>query len=142
MAQATRKIVIDAPPETVMAVIADFAKYAEFLPEVKGTQLEKRGKDVEVTYDVDLKIKRIKYTLRHVQDSPLKTTWSLVKGEFMKGNDGSWTLAPLEDGKKTEATYLIELKLGALVPSSIEKALAEGSLPALLENFKKRSEAK
>ena len=42
--------------------------------------------------------------------------------------------------EKVEATYNIDLKLSAFVPGFIEKALAEQSLPALLDNFKKRAE--
>ncbi len=143
MAKVSKSIVVNASPDKVMSVISDYAHYSDFLPEVKGVQVGAvSGNAVEVTYDVDLKIKRIKYTLRHQKDSELKASWSLLRGEFMKGNDGSWMLAPIEGGAKTEATYAIELKLGALVPSSVEKALAENSLPSLLENFKRRVETK
>ena len=57
----------------------------------------------------------------------------------MKGNEGHWSIAPTESGG-TRATYSIELSLGALVPSSLEKALAEQGLPNMLANFKARAE--
>jgi carbon monoxide dehydrogenase subunit G len=62
----------------------------------------------------------------------------MVRGEVMKGNDGAWVLKPVAEG--TEATYKIDLRLGALVPSMVERKLAEQSLPGLLENFKRRIE--
>jgi hypothetical protein len=63
----------------------------------------------------------------------------MVRGEMMKGNDGAWILKAVPEG--TEATYKIDLKLGALVPSMVERMLAEQSLPGLLANFKKRIES-
>ena len=139
MAKAQRSIVIDVAAEKLFEVIADFGKYAEFLPEVKKTELKAEGAATLVTYTVDIKATKISYTLRHTGTKPGKLEWHFVKGDMMKGNDGSWTLKPLEGGR-TEATYDIDLKLGALVPGFIEKALAEQSLPALLDNFKKRAE--
>ena len=140
MAQASRSIVIDVAPEKLYEVISDFAKYPEFLPEVKkATVLEGSGGAKEVTYLVDIKAKTITYTLKHTGEKPNKLFWTMIKGEMMKGNDGSWSLKPGANGG-TEATYTIDLKLSALVPGFIEKALAEQSLPALLDNFKKRAE--
>ena len=78
------------------------------------------------------------FSVRMKAERPLKLSWTMTRGEMMKENSGSWTLKPVAGG--TEATYDIDLKLGALVPSFIEKALAESSLPGMLQNFKKQAE--
>ena len=140
MAQASKSIVIDVPPEKFFEVVTDYEKYAEFLPEVKKVKVEAgQGAIKEVTYTVDIKAKVINYTLKHTADRPARMTWTMIKGEMMKGNDGSWTLKPAANGG-TEATYSIDLKLSALVPGFIEKVLAEQQLPGLLANFKARAE--
>jgi ribosome-associated toxin RatA of RatAB toxin-antitoxin module len=140
MAKAEKSIVIAAPPEKVFAVVEDFEKYPEFLPEVKKTEVKPGpGGTKDVTYTIDIKARTITYTLRHTSKPPGESSWSFVKGEMMKGNDGAWVLKPVSGG--TEATYRIDLKLGALVPGFIEKMLAEQNLPGLLQNFKKRTEA-
>jgi len=140
MAKAERSIVIKAPPEKVFAVITDYEKYPEFLPEVKKAKVEFGSGNVkEVTYTVDIKAKVITYTLKHTARPPDELAWTMVRGEMMKGNDGAWILKALPEG--TEATYQIDLKLGALVPSMVERLLAEQSLPGLLANFKKRIES-
>jgi ribosome-associated toxin RatA of RatAB toxin-antitoxin module len=140
MAQASKSIVIDVPLEKFFEVVTDYEKYAEFLPEVKKVKVEAgQGAIKEVTYTVDIKAKVINYTLKHTADRPARMTWTMIKGEMMKGNDGSWTLKPSANGG-TEATYAIDLKLSALVPGFIEKALAEQQLPGLLANFKARAE--
>lgn len=139
MAGATRSIVIDAAPDRVFEVIIDYDRYAEFLPEVKEAKsVNRRGNEVDVHYGIDL-IKRIHYTLHHVEDRPRAVRWTFVKGEVMRDNHGSWTLEPTPDGK-TRATYTIEVGVGPLVPRSIVNALVDQSLPKLLEAFKKRSE--
>jgi coenzyme Q-binding protein COQ10 len=140
MAKAERSIVIHAPPEKVFAVITDYEKYPEFLPEVKKVKVEFGAGNVkEVSYTVDIKAKVITYTLKHTARPPDELAWTMVRGEMMKGNDGAWILKPVPEG--TEATYKIDLKLGALVPSMVERMLAEQSLPGLLANFKKRIES-
>jgi ribosome-associated toxin RatA of RatAB toxin-antitoxin module len=140
MAKAERSIVIHAPPEKVFAVITDYEKYPEFLPEVKKVKVEFGAGNVkEVSYTVDIKAKVITYTLKHTARPPDELAWTMVRGEMMKGNDGAWSLKPVPEG--TEATYKIDLKLGALVPSMVERLLAEQSLPGLLANFKKRIES-
>jgi coenzyme Q-binding protein COQ10 len=140
MAKAERSVVINAPPEKVFAVITDYEKYPEFLPEVKKVKVEFGSGNVkEVTYTVDIKAKVITYTLKHTARPPDELAWTMVRGEMMKGNDGAWVLQKVSEG--TEATYKIDLRLGALVPSMVERMLAEQSLPGLLANFKKRIEA-
>ena len=141
MAQASKSIVINVPPEKLFDVITDYEKYPEFLPEVKKVKVEHgQGAVKEVTYTVDIKAKVINYTLKHTAEKPSKVAWTMIKGEMMKGNDGTWQLKPGPTPGSTEALYSIDLKLSSLVPGFIEKALAEQSLPALLANFKKRAE--
>ena len=141
MAQASKSITINVPPERLFDVISDYERYPEFLPEVKQVKIEGgQGAIKEVTYRVDIKAKVITYTLKHTAERPSKLSWTMVKGEMMKGNDGAWTLKPGGQPGTTEATYSIDLKLSSLVPGFIEKALAEQSLPGLLTNFKARAE--
>ena len=141
MAQATKSVTINVPPDKLFDVIADYEKYPEFLPEVKKVKVDGgQGTIKEVTYTVDIKAKVINYTLKHTAERPTKLSWTMIKGEMMKGNDGTWVLKPGAQPGTTDATYSIDLKLSSLVPGFIEKALAEQSLPGLLTNFKNRAE--
>ncbi len=141
MAEASRTVVIDAPIEKVFQIISDYDHYAEFLSEVKRIHTsDRKGNEVKVHYEIEV-MKTIKYTLKMHEQPPKRVDWSFVEGEFMKDNHGSWQLEPAGEGK-TKATYSIEMKLGALVPNSIVKALVENSLPKMLEAFKKRAESR
>jgi ribosome-associated toxin RatA of RatAB toxin-antitoxin module len=140
MPGATRSIVIGAPIEKVFAVITDYAKYPEFLTEVRKARVVPRGEyEWEVEYEINV-IKNIRYTLAIKAEKPTRIAWTFVRGEVMRDNRGSWTLE--EQGPdKTNATYSIELALGPLVPKTIVNALVDTSLPRMLQAFKTRSEA-
>ena len=141
MAQASRTVTVNVTPEKFFEVIADYEKYPEFLPEVKKVVVGAgQGAAREVTYTIDIKAKHVSYTLKHTAEPPGILRWTMVKGEMMKGNDGAWTLKPGTKAGTTDATYSIDLRLSALVPGFIERALAEQQLPGLLANFKARAE--
>jgi ribosome-associated toxin RatA of RatAB toxin-antitoxin module len=140
MAGATRSIVINAPMEKMFAVIVDYEKYPEFLPEVKKIRLaNRRGNEVDVHYEAEI-VKTIKYSLKLKEEKPNKVSWSFIEGEFMKDNRGSWVLEDLGNGK-INATYNIEVTVGMLVPKTIVTALVDTQLPKTLEAFKKRAES-
>ncbi|GHG84524.1 SRPBCC family protein [Comamonas sp. JC664] len=140
MPGASRTIVVNAPIEKVFDVITQYDRYPEFLPEVKGIRTENRqGNTVDVHYKVDV-VKTISYSIRVTEQRPTKMSWTYIKGEFMKDNQGSWVLEA-QGENQTKATYTVEMALGALVPKSVVSALVETSLPKMLDAFKRRFEA-
>ncbi|WNZ59157.1 SRPBCC family protein [Myxococcus sp. MxC21-1] len=140
MPGASRTIIVNAPIEKVFDVITQYERYPEFLSEVKGIRTENRkGNTVDVHYKVDV-VKTINYSIHVTEERPTRMSWSYIKGEFMKDNQGSWVLEPEGEGR-TKATYTVEMALGALVPKSVVSALVETSLPKMLDAFKRRFEA-
>lgn len=145
MGQASLSIEIDVPPQVVRAVLDDYARYPEFLPEVKSVKEGARTEGrVEVTYRLDVLLKTFEYTLEHTwttpvaESGPLRIDWRLLRGEFLRHNVGHWLLEPAPRG--TRATYTIDLRLGPGLPSTVETALAQQGLPRLLASFKARAE--
>jgi ribosome-associated toxin RatA of RatAB toxin-antitoxin module len=140
MAGASRSIVFNAPVERCFAVISDYERYPEFLPEVKGIKTaNRRGAEVDVQYQAEV-VKIIKYTVHMKEEKPTRVSWTFIDGEFMKDNHGGWVLESLPDGK-TKATYTIEVEVGLLVPKTVVTVLVDSQLPKLLENFKRRIES-
>lgn len=139
MPSASTSIEIDAPPETVMAVITDFANYPKFLAEMsEAVVLRRDGKVWVVKFAVSV-VRRLEYTLRLEQTSDTAMSWTYVEGAF-KANKGGWNLEPLDGGKRTKAGYTIELEIGMFVPGSVMKTILEKSLPSTMASFKKESE--
>ncbi|HEX8910526.1 MAG TPA: SRPBCC family protein [Anaeromyxobacteraceae bacterium] len=142
---ATREIVIGATPERVFDIIADYGRYPEFVPAVKACRARRQGSVVEVDFEVDLGVKRIRYKLRHVEERPTRVSWSLVAGEWMKVSNGSWELRP-EGSGGTRALYTVEIQIAKppLVPQAlvdrVTDELTRVQLPRTLEAFKLRAE--
>ncbi|HZZ84450.1 MAG TPA: SRPBCC family protein [Anaeromyxobacteraceae bacterium] len=141
---ATREVVVDVPVERFFDLIVQYERYPEFVPQVKAARVTPFGTARDVEYQVDLGIRRIHYTLRHVEERPRKVTWSLVGGEMMKVSSGAWEL--FDEGGRTRARYSVEIEVAkpALVPQrvvdKITEELTKVSLPRMLAAFKARAE--
>ena len=130
---------INAPCEAVMAVIVDFDAYTRFLPTIEDCDVVRADDnewDVRFTIRV---VKRLRYTLRIRQISPLQVRWSLLEGAF-KVNEGGWDLESIDGGARTRAAYFIDLQVGMFVPSSIMRTLVDRSLPDTIACFKQEAE--
>src|SRR5438067_9898235 len=110
--QSTQSIEVDAPPERVMAVIADFASYPEWAKQVRETEVlaeeDGRAKQVKLTLDAG-PIKDV-YTLEYDwDDDGLGVSWHLVKGQMQKAQNGRYALEDL--GGRTRVTYTLSVEL-------------------------------
>ncbi len=142
MFQATRTIEVNVSREKFFEVITDFESYPQFLDKVGLVGIsvdEDNGDEKVVTQSVKKMGKVVSYTLRYKLDKPNKTNWSLVKGQMMSKNEGSWTIEEAGEGR-CKATYSIEVHFGFLVPKTLIKILVSSELPTMLELFKNRAE--
>src|SRR5687768_12129292 len=109
MPSAQETVLIDAPMARVYSVITDYAKYPEFLPEMKEVQVLSRHDGVVVVrFELEL-LMRVSYTLRLIEDPPTSLRWSLEDAKMLAENDGGWKL--VDEAGKTRATYSLEIKL-------------------------------
>ncbi|MFH1727381.1 MAG: SRPBCC family protein [Pseudomonadota bacterium] len=139
MGKAKKKETINVSMEKLFNIIIDYEKYSEFVPFVDKVVIEKSQKNKKVvTFSLNL-IKKINYTLELTEKPNYKVSWTLVKGDLMKLNNGGWDLKEISKDK-CEATYSIELNFGLLVPKKISEMLASKNLPETLEAFKNRAE--
>ena len=145
MPAAQKTIVINASPEKVFSVIVDYANYPSFLKEVNNAKVDsKQGNTTVASFSIDIKVKKINYTISLTEEANTSVSWRLIRGDFMEHNNGSWHLKDLGNGT-TEATYSVEIipkvpRHLAFMKSKISSALAERSLPATLQSFKERAE--
>jgi coenzyme Q-binding protein COQ10 len=143
--KVSKEMVVDVPLERFWSVVADYEAYSSFVPSVKRTRVVHVNKGVkDVEYEVDLGVKTIKYTLRHLEHAPSRMTWSLLKGDMMKVSNGAWELS--NHAGKTLARYTVEVQVQKppLVPQAIvdrvSDELTKVQLPKTLEAFKARAE--
>ena len=143
--KVSKEMVVDVPVEAFWKVVADYEAYPGFVPSVKKTRVVRTDEGVkDVEYEVDLGVKTVKYTLRHLEHAPTRMTWSLLKGDMMKVSNGAWELS--NHAGKTLARYTVEVQVQrpALVPQAIvdrvSDELTKVQLPRTLEAFKVRAE--
>lgn len=138
MPRAEQQVLIEAPVERVFEVISDYARYPEFLPDVKQTEVLSRHDGVVVVrFELEL-IMRVSYTNRFVEDPPYSLVWTLEDSKMMTLNNGGWKLA--REGAHTRASYSLEVKLRGLIPKSVSTRLLGITLPETLQRFKTRAE--
>jgi len=139
MAWVEQSVEIDASLETVWGVVTDYLRYPMFLEGMKSAKVvsEEGGKKC-VEFELQL-IKRIRYTLCFDSPETGRLSWTLVRGDFMRRNEGGWDLVSL-GADRCKATYRIAIAFGAIVPESITRSLASKNLPATLAAFKARAE--
>jgi coenzyme Q-binding protein COQ10 len=145
MAVVSQDVLVNVPVERFFEVVRDYDRYPEFVPAVKACRARRGPGGAEVDYELDLGIKRIAYTLKLVEEPPLRVRWSLVKSAWMKTSNGSWELR--DEGGRTRAVYSVEIQVQKppLVPQAlidrVSDELTRVQLPRTLEAFKKRAEA-
>jgi len=141
MTRLSESIAIKAPIEEVFEVISDFENYPEFLHEIVAARIVKRAKGkAEVDFTAQI-VSRINYTLDMKLSPPGRIDWSLIKGEFMEGNDGSWELAKLEP-RLTDATFSVEMRFPMWVPKSFAEGTLKSGLPKMLREVKQEAETR
>ncbi|MEU2679791.1 SRPBCC family protein [Streptomyces sp. NPDC007107] len=137
-------ITIEAAPADVMGVIADFARYPEWTGEVKEAEIlatDEQGRAEQVRLVLDAGAIKDDHVLAYTWNSPYEVDWSLVKSQMLRSLDGSYALAPLGDGDRTEVTYRlavdVKIPLLGMIKRKAEKVIIDRALAGL----KKRVES-
>ena len=139
--QSTQSILIAAASAEVMAVIADFPAYPEWVAAAKKVEVLEEGDDGrarQAHFVLDAGAVKDDYVLEYIWTGDSKVTWSLVKGQMQKRNDGSYTLAETDCG--TEVTYSITIDLSIPMLGMIKRRAEKVILDTALKELKKRVE--
>ncbi len=139
--QSTQSITVDAPAADVMAVIADFPAYPQWVAAAKKVEVEETGDDGRATrvhFVLDAGAVKDDYVLAYTWDGDRKVSWTLVKGQMQNRQDGSYTL--VETDGKTEVTYSITIDLSIPMLGMIKRKAEKVILDTALKELKKRVE--
>jgi carbon monoxide dehydrogenase subunit G len=140
--ESTQSIVIDAPPERIMAVIADFAAYPEWTNAVKQTEVLSEGADghaEQVQFTLDAGPIKDVYTLEY-QWFPNEggMSWKLVKGQMQRSQTGSYQLEP--QGAGTKVTYTLAVQLAIPLLGLLRRKAEKVIMDTALKELKRRVE--
>jgi uncharacterized membrane protein len=139
--QSTQSIVIDAPASDVMAVIADFPAYPQWVATAKQVEVLEPGDDGRarrVHFVIDAGVIKDDYVLEYTWDGDRRVSWNLVKGQMMKRQEGSYVLE--QRGAATEVTYAIAIDVNVPIIGMLKRKAEKVILDTALKELKKRVE--
>ncbi|RLV49155.1 cyclase [Nocardioides mangrovicus] len=139
--QTTSSIVIDAPAAEVMAVIADFESYPQWVQGMKRVEVVARSDDgtvEQVAFDLEAMPIKDSYTLAYDWHGQDDVSWHLVEGRMLSAMEGSYQLRPV--GVGTEVTYRLEVDVSIPMIGMLKRRAEKVIVDTALKGLKKRVE--
>ncbi|MCC6846866.1 MAG: SRPBCC family protein [Deltaproteobacteria bacterium] len=132
---------IAAPLALCYETIGDFEAYPTWSSPVTEITVRDRhpdGKARRVEFEVDMKLRTVRYVLEYTWHPPNRLTWKMVEGD-LADIEGSYVFEP--DGpKRTRATCSQAISLGFWVPSLIMRPIEQTALRQSVLEFKAEAE--
>ncbi|GAB2643910.1 SRPBCC family protein [Gordonia jinhuaensis] len=133
-----QSIVVDADPDAVMAVIADFEHYPDWVSAARSVQVTDpgtAGRAKQVKFELDAGVLRDTYVLDYTWASDGRSVqWDLSESELQRAQHGRYSLTPLTDST-TKVTYelMVDLKIPVIgqLKRRAEKAITDTALNEL-----------
>jgi len=149
---------VDAPPEKVFSVVTDYEHQVGNMPYVQDQAVFSRSDSEAVFWavaDFPMVSRRdwiLKSRFRKNFDGGVfRAAWEPADVKEAPGpesgvvrikvNTGSWTLTPIDCGRRTLATYQLLTDPGGSIPTFIANKANTKALPELFARVRKRAEA-
>ena len=140
--QTESSITVDAPPDQVMAVIADFPAYPEWTGAVKEVEIitpGRGGRAQEVRFVLDAGAIKDDYTLAYDWSLANTVRWTLVEGQVLKAMNGAYQLRALGGGS-TEVVYRLAVDVRIPMIGLLKRKAEKVIIDTALKELKKRVE--
>jgi ribosome-associated toxin RatA of RatAB toxin-antitoxin module len=136
-----RELLVAAPPERCYAAITDIAN----LPTWQGAlrraavlETDARGRPSVVEFEVDAKVRTVRYRLRHVHDPPHRLGSEYLGGDF-RDLSGEWRFLA-RPGGATCVQLDMTIDPGRFVPGPLRRVIADAVLRRSLEDLRRHLE--
>ena len=133
-----------ATPSEVMAVVADFEAYPDWvanLEEVEVLARDRRGRGTRVAFRLRTPMGDQAYTLAYrYRPRNAGVSWTYVEGT-LDDLAGSYELEPTGDGT-TRVTYRLEVALGVPLPGLVKRQAARQIVRSALSDLRRRVESR
>jgi carbon monoxide dehydrogenase subunit G len=138
---ASSTITISAPPDAVMAVIADVARYPEWTGQIKSAQVldqDADGRPRSARFVMDAGVLKDDYVLQY-DWHPTGVAWHLVSpSALQRSQTGSYALSA--QGGGTEVTYSLAVDIAMPMLGMFKRKAEKVLMDSALKELKKRVE--
>jgi ribosome-associated toxin RatA of RatAB toxin-antitoxin module len=140
-AEGTTEVV--ATPAEVMAVVADFDAYPDWVASLEQVEVlarDRRGRGTKVAFRLRTPVGEQAYTLAYrYRPGDAGLDWTYVEGT-LEDLAGSYALEPTGDSA-TRVTYRLEVELGVPLPGLVKRQAARQIVRSALSDLKRRVES-
>ncbi len=132
---------IKATADEILDVATDFEAYPKWNANIKKVEIQEEDSDgwpTQVWFEVDAKVKTIRYTLEYdYSNVPQAFSWDLLEGD-VKALSGSYTFDEFDD--VTDVTYELSIDPGFPIPGFMKRQAEKQIMSSALKDLKKRVE--
>ena len=136
-----RTIEVDAPPERCFGLMTDYERIPSWQGAVRSIEVlerDEQGRGSVVAYEVDAKVKTVRYRLRQLYDEPRRLSSEYLDGDF-RDFSGEWRFEPAGDGR-THVELDLRIDPGRFVPGPVRGAIADAVMKRALRDLKREAE--
>ncbi len=139
-ADQTFTVIVEASQQDCFDVMTDFPSYPEWNGALTAATVEKevRGLAKLVSFDLDARVKTLRYVLEYKYKRPRELTWQSVSGD-VKHISGRYAFKKLDAGR-TEATCRQTIDLGFWLPGPLRRLAEATALEVSVNEFKAEAE--
>jgi ribosome-associated toxin RatA of RatAB toxin-antitoxin module len=138
---AEHTIEIDASPDEVFDAITDYETFSKWQSAVIDAKVESRQKRSKlgevVSYEIDGKVRTVRYTLKYNYDRPERIGWDYIEGEGLNRLEGGYEIKPA--GAGATAKYRVGIDVTG-VPGPILKRVQKETVRKANEDLKAEAE--
>ncbi len=128
---------IDAPQQACFDALSDYERLPEWQRAVKAARVlerDEQGRGAVVEYEIDAKVKTVRYRLRQVYDAPHRLASEYLGGDF-RDFSGEWRFLE-RDGGGTRAELELRIDPGRFVPGPLRAAISDAVMRRALRDLK------
>jgi ribosome-associated toxin RatA of RatAB toxin-antitoxin module len=136
-----RSAEIAASPQRCFDALTDYERLPEWQGAVRAARVLERdaqGRGAVVEYEVDARVKTVRYRLRQVYDEPRRLASEYLGGDF-RDFSGEWRFEPAGEGR-TRAELDLTIDPGRLVPGMLRGLIADAVMRRALSDLEARFE--
>jgi ribosome-associated toxin RatA of RatAB toxin-antitoxin module len=137
----SKTVEVDARPETIMSIVADFESYPDWNDEVKGCWVLARyddGRPSQVRVDVSVQGMDGTYVCAVYYPSPAEIYTVLQQGDLFSKQQQNFSVVGI--GATSLLTVDLDVETKMAVPKMMVKKVVNDALDYLADNLKRRAE--